>query len=465
MSRYCHPSLGLGNIAQPEVVDLLDKISACEARIDAAYDKLDATLLFKRSLTMTANELADMDAKTESLSEKIAQVNGALSDAANDYVSVKLENEEAIASLKKTLGDIPSTQMPESCVDMQTSKLTAHPLSSESLKLDSRYFAFSGNLEEDKLANIEKFVRSSTNNVASRSGDLCHTVCDQISDQVEQHNVCGTLIITASCTHRNVHLFSPLVIDADKAVNAWNSLKADKIDTTDPENVRRALSDGSADSIPLISGAVYGSSFIGMAHFLQSEINTTGNLDALKTNLDKKLMTGGWLANASGEMGVDRAMMDQVRAFLSSNSISCHISVVSMGAIPTIKSDEMTTCCCRLAEIDKDQLPSFDDDADSESVKSEADAARRNALLGTIRNARIGAILSAVSKSDDTKNSVLNMKTLIDALDNYIEVIGAKDQVVGVPVSFFIRRLTKAEVAKSWLRRYCPFPEPGHESH
>lgn len=456
LSTYCHPSLGLGNVAQPEVVDVIDRIRACEAEADAAYDRLSAAQLSKRSLTMTLNELSGMGVDTDSLTEQIERVDASLLRAAQEYVRVKIASESRIDGLRQTLCDIPATQMPESPVDFQASELRSLPLASESLKLDSRYFAFDGDMQEDKLASIEKFVRSATNAAASGQGDLSRSVCDQISEQVANHHVCGTLILTASATHRNVHLFSPYVLDPDKAVSAWNTLHDEQIDTSDPQRVREALVRRSDDSLALITGAVYGSDFVGMAHFLQSDASSRGNMDDLKARLDEKLLLGGWLANASGGTGVDQAVLDDVRAFLSANSISCHISIVATGAIPTIKSNELTTCSYRLAEVGADSILSGADAADRQSIGSEAQAARQQALLGSIRNARIGSILREVSLSDEKKNNVLNMKTLIDAFDNYIASIGSTGEVVGIPVGFYIRRVTQAEIAHSWLRRHYP---------
>lgn len=456
ISTYCHPSLGLGQIAQPEVVDMLDLIRSWEARADAAHGKLEAAMRSKRSLTMTLNELSGMGIETDSLSKNIVRLDSTLFKAANAYVEVKIESEEAIGELKRALYDIPSVQMPESPIDMQASKLTAYPLSSESMKLDSRYFAFDGNLQEDQLASIEKFVRSSTSNISSEADDLSRAVCDKISDQVENHDVCGTLIVTVSCTHRNVHLFSPLVLDPDKAVTAWNSLKEDKIDTSDAEQLRNALSVRTTDGLPLITGAVYGSGFIGMAHILRSETRSKGNIDNLKTQLDEKLMAGGWLANKSGEVGVDGAVMDEIRAFLSANSVSCHVSIIATGALPSIKSNEVATCSYRLVETD---LPlSIPDTSDAETVRSMSETARQRALLQTIRNKRLGSILSAVSKSDESKNKTLNLNTLVEALDNYLIQIADRNRITGMPVNFYIRNLTRTEIIRSWLNRYYSKP-------
>lgn len=55
------------------------------------------------------------------------------------------------------------------------------------------------------------------------------------------------------------------------------------------------------------------------------------------------------------------------------------------------------------------------------------------------------------------------MKTLVDALDNYIVLISREDKIAGVPICFFIRRLTKTEIAKCWLKRYYPAPDSEQE--
>src|SRR3569832_2643234 len=98
---------------------------------------------------------------------------------------------------------------------------------------------------------------------------MTNTVSSQVKQQLQNHSVSGTLIITASCTHSFVKLFEPLVVDADKAVTAWNSIHTSaKLDTekivarkTDPSN---AATQDTDTEITLLAGAGYGSSFIGM---------------------------------------------------------------------------------------------------------------------------------------------------------------------------------------------------------
>lgn len=55
------------------------------------------------------------------------------------------------------------------------------------------------------------------------------------------------------------------------------------------------------------------------------------------------------------------------------------------------------------------------------------------------------------------------MKTLVDALDTYIVLISRENKIAGVPIRFFIRHLSKAEIAKCWLKRYYPAPDSEKE--
>lgn len=454
LSHHNHPSLVLGNIVHTGVADLINQIDTCEAQVDTAQDKLNALISFKRSITMTSNELHQMGIDISTMTDKVKQIDNLIGEAANDYMAIKLENENRIAQLRQALSKFQTIQVPESPIDMEKSKIEDMPYFTESLKLDSQYFSFGSNLQDDKLANVEKFIRSSTENIATKSDELTQSVCSQIDNQINNHNICGTLIIVASCTHRNIHVFSPLILDPDKAIRAWNDLKENKIDT---DSVRSLSSEKeNNESIPLITGAAYGSSFIGMVHILQSQESGTGNLDELKAALDQKLKTGGWLENATGGFGVDKAMLNEVKAFLSTQSVSTHISFVTMGVIPTIKSNELSLSVNKLALPEARNIPKLEVAKDKDTVSSEAEYAKHKALLVNLQNARITNVLTALGETDKEKNSVLNIHSLMQALDNYIGAISKKDHTVGIPIHFYIHPITRSEIIRLWLKKYYP---------
>lgn len=446
-SRYFHPTLRLGDIARTEVVEMLDGIAAREAEVEAARSRVDDAARLRRTLALLRAELAGTGADPTAVDAKIAEAAAAATLAVQSYAETELRAAAAVDALKRSLSALGAVSLPDTPVDMERSRLDCRPLAFDSLRLDSGYFSFGSDVRTDNLANVERFIRA----MPCGSDGLGREVCSQICDQIERHDICGTLIITADCTHRNVRMFSPLVIDADRAVAAWNALGLHPIDTSDRALVAAAAAESDEGYLPIVSGVVCGSGFVGMAHLSRSESGGAGSLDELARQLDSRLKAGGWLANASGATGVDADILADVRALLAANSVSCHISIVSNGVIPTLKSGEMAASVGSLAErcLGDDELH---DDGDAASVDDGARMARRNALLGRIESGRIGSMLEALGKADAAKNRTFDISTLIEALDSYISRAGEPDSSSGVPVSYRITKLRRAEIAAMWLK-------------
>ena len=54
--------------------------------------------------------------------------------------------------------------------------------------------------------------------------------------QTSKHDIEGTLVITASCTHKIADIFAPFIMDPDKAIAAWNQTYPDQaLDTSTAE--------------------------------------------------------------------------------------------------------------------------------------------------------------------------------------------------------------------------------------
>ncbi|MEG0517763.1 MAG: hypothetical protein RR555_02690 [Bacteroidales bacterium] len=443
---YNHPSLVLGNVVDTKVLDCFKQITACQRKVDAEQDKLNALIMTKRSINMTMNELKGLSVNTSQMSDKIKALDENIQQASLSYITAQLTGQDTLLTLRQTLSELTITDIPESPLDMNSSTLQPVPSFSDSLSLDSQYFSFNSNMENDALANIEKFVRSGTSNMADKSNQITNAVAEQVGNQIKSKNLCGTLIITANCTHRNINIFNPLVIDPDKAVNAWNHQYGDD-DCIDKENIPDTPSQ-SNHALHIITGAVYGSSFVGMVHILKSDISETGDFDSLKEQLEQKLRIGGWLQNATGSFGVNPEVLQQVKAFLSTQSLSTHISIVAMGVIPTIKANEVQYVVKELSAVDPTTrntiLNGFH--TDTKTTASQADQSNQQALLMNIQNARMASMMTALGSIEQQKNNILDINTLMQALDHYIQCAKSTNQAVGVPISFYTRNLTKSDI-------------------
>lgn len=222
---FNHPSLVLGNIIDTKVLDVIKQMQSCQQSSDIAQEKMNSLITMKRSLAMTMNELMDMDVDISDVQNNLKNIDGAIAKAANEYITKKLSNESNFQQLKEQLANIQIEDTIESPIDFSKSKITTKPLSVESLKLDAQYFSFDINTQTDTLAKIESFIKESTQELGTKSTEIAQKATTQAQQQHKQHNIAGTLIITASCTHKNVAMIEPCILDPDKSIIAWNQLQ------------------------------------------------------------------------------------------------------------------------------------------------------------------------------------------------------------------------------------------------
>jgi hypothetical protein len=359
---FDHPSLVLGNIVYPDILSKLKNISVLQAKIDGAQSKMNSHITMKRSLSMTISELIDMNVDVTALVDKIREIDAAIVESAAGYTSVRLSNETTIQSLKEEIGELEPDDTIESPVDFTRTEIRRLPLSTDSLKLDAQYFSYDENSEENPVntvSGIENYIKESVSGLGAKaSTDISSAASAQINLQRKNHNVSGTLIITASCTHKNAVLLSPLVIDVDKAITVWNTLHAeDKINTSDAEGLK-AIEEGEdnndKNSMPVLSGATYGSSFVGMVHVLKKDATGNGgpSMTTIADSMQERFKIGGWFEESSGGFGVDPSFSDDIKNLLSSQKITSHITVVVMGAIPSIKSNTVEMGVKTFADFD-----------------------------------------------------------------------------------------------------------------
>lgn len=460
---YDHPSLVLGNIVDPKVLDILRNISKCQVKIDSSQDKLNSFIMMKRSIAMTINELTDMNVDITELKERQPEIDKSIAQSAGDYLTSRIANETQIQQLREELSELEIVEGLESPVDFSLSSLKSLPLASESLKLDSQYFSFGSNRQDDTMASIEKYVRDSTSNLGSKSDEMASTVSSQIKQQVQNHSIAGTLIITASCTHSNVKMFEPLVIDPDKVISVWNTVNAnDKIDTaalkTRTTILKNNTSDASSNDLSLLAGAGYGSSFIGMVHILNSDSSSLGPIDKMKGLMDEKLKIGGWLENAAGGFGIEDSFMNDVKAMLSTQSVSSHVSVVVMGAIPSIASNQLKLGISKLAEVDPRliSVTASEENDSIDTINSDAEKAKTGARILNVQNAKIQGLIKGLGKIDHGSNNVLDINSMMTAFENYLSAIKNKDNNVGVPISFNLKKISKSQIEGLWQVKYYP---------
>ena len=467
---FDHPSLVLGNIVDPALLGMFKDIGALQAKIDIARDKMNSYVTMKRSLAMTINELLGMQIDVKDVLTKIDEVDAEISKAAGDFVTVQLANEAGIQQLRATISSQPLNNI-ESPVDFDKSDVKKLPLASDSMKLDAQFFSYGSSTEDSPVvAKIEDYIKETTSGLGSNaSSSIAKSAGNQINVQRKNHSLSGTLIITASCTHSKVALLSPLVLDVDKTVDIWNKLNSgNKIDTRDKNALLKIAGsdDNDDEGLTILSGVSYGSGFVGMVHVLKRDDtgNTGPSMTSIAAGLQERFTVGGWLEESAGGIGVDPSFSDDIKQLLSTQNITSHVTAIVFGAIPSIKSNQVEMGVKTFAETDPAQTAKklatveAGTAASKTTVDQAASAAKTGAKVAALSSANTQSVIQGLGKIDQGANKILDINSLMTAFEDYIQEIKKGD--AGMPVNFFLKTISRSQLAQLWLEKYYPTASP-----
>jgi hypothetical protein len=462
------PSLTLGSIVPKEKLDNIIQMATVQAPADAAEATLNAMITLKRSVDMTVQERINLGIDPADLLTTAEEQNKAVSDAAKAYATAKIAAEKALAPLRAKIFSV--SKEIESPIDYNRSVLKQMPLSADSLQMNVQYFSYDSNSENSNshAATIATFVSDSLSifgdTFASQGSSAASS---QVNSQHNHHSIAGTLVLCVTCTHKTAQVFAPFILDPDKAVRAWNALYPDSmIKTDDPASILKIQASAeTADekSFSLLSGATYGSSFVGMVHVLDTtDTVSSQEMESIAGSMQEQFEVGGWFADESGGFGVDASFSDSAKKLLSTHNIQSHCSAIAMGIIPSIKSNTVAKGLASFADSDPgkemQQLAVLQGATagDSNSMAAAASAARTGQQMVALQTTKITAALSQLNVIDQTNDNILDTNSLMTALDDYVQKCASGGNNVGVPINYFLKPITAAMIARTWLAKYYP---------
>ena len=466
------PALVLGNLVDDSALQRVTDVATLEAPADAAQEQLTSLMHAQRSLSMTVQELTGMGIETTpELIKAVTEIEDQIKDAAVTYANAKVVAQKGIVALiGKSPGGLVHSS-PESPIDYNKTLIKQMPLSSDSLKLDAQYFSYGSNRQEamSAISTVKAFVADKTSFLGnSFSSEASGSAQRQASSQYDNHRIVGTLVIAAGCTHKDAVLLAPLVIDPDKAIHVWNSVyKNDQISTDHPrklvESVINApdVSGKEPPALKIISGATYGSSFIGMVHVLRNEQTQSSQaMYSAAASLQESMKAGAWFADVEGGFGVSSSFSNDAKRLLSLQQINAHCSVITIGSIPSIKSNEVQLAVKKFAEFDPadmmGKLATLQNATagDHDSVAKRAEAARTGGQMMAMEATRVTSVMSGLDQIDDKANKILDINSVMTAFEDYVQKAIAGN--IGVPINYYIRQIPKAALAHLWVSKYFP---------
>ena len=420
------PSLVLGNIADPGKIEALQKVAEAKRPIDLAQDDLNSLIATERSLAITLQELINMQVDTKSLTKFTTQIDKVKKDLATQagvYAAAVLTNGPKVqAAKKKVKGSDSINAEVESPIDWNKSSIKKMDISSDSMSVDAQYIR-NENEQDGSDAHASSLAAHASAKVSTIFGPSWGAQCassvhDSVLSQTSNHSIEGTLIITATCTHKAADIFAPFILDPEKGIRAWNVYnpgEGKSINTTDEGSMAKRIKDQTV-GMKLISG----SSFVGMAHILKLDETTSSQSSHSSTSaLEAQFEEGGFFAHMEGRFGVDAEFSNNVKSMLSTSNIQAHADVITMGIIPTLKSNEVAASIKTLQPSAQDvmtQLASVQSASDGSvnaGMAAGAKKARDGASFKDLNSDYLKTVVSSLKDGDVSQNKVINTNSLM----------------------------------------------------
>ena len=274
------------------------------------------------------------------------------------------------------------------------------------------------------------------------------------------HNIIGTLVITAACTHKMATELAPFIMDPEKAIDAWNQTYPSDIIPSDPTAMAELINVDNKNKLHILSGKTIGSSFVGLVHFEQHEnTDSTQNSNASTKAANASFEYGGWFADYEGKFGITKDVSDNVKKMFSTTNVTSHCSLITMGLIPSIKSNLIKTTVNTLKPDAKEvmsQLSAIQGATDStvKTIGSSASDAKVGSQYIELNNSYITNVVSNLGIIENDNNQVIDTNSLMTAFDDYVQQATKGED--GVPINFFIREITKSAIVKAWMKKFNP---------
>lgn len=484
-------TLVLGNIIDTDKIASLMDIAELQKPVDIAQDSYNALLRTRLSLAMSREELKslgvndDASALDAALAVQQAQLDVDIGTTLMARIKAEMAYQKAYAAMVGAQKQKKIGEEPESPLDFAASQLQDMPISSDTMNLDVQYFRTEQTTQSSGslVSKVSSWVSSSVSTIfgAAVASKAKASAEAHMNSQVENNDLLGTVCIYVSATHKKAKLFSPTKYDPIKLVRAWNMINAGgagggsdggsggggaRINLpkdTDKLYTEWVQGKESKERLNLLSGVTYGSSFIGFIHFVQKSQTTSfeeatsqasaAQTEATRTNFIASI-TGGW--------GMDEASANDVKSLMSSNLITSHVGLITMGLIPSLASQGVETALKKFTQFSPDtadaMISKLATNTDNNGAPADMDTAAaaniRAGKMAAIQKNEIGAVLTGIADVDQQTNQVLNMNSLMLALDDYIKT--ARDADGGVPVNFFVTQLQKNDVISEWMNKFRP---------
>eukprot|EP01041_Mallomonas_annulata_P036553 gene36553-59686_t len=190
-----------------------------------------------------------------------------------------------------------------------------------------------------------------------------------------------------------------------------------------------------------------------MVHMVNNEMAGTGLGADQEEAMQEQLRLGGWLKAATGGFGVDESVLENVRKLLSTQNVSTHVNLIVLGSVPSLASSRLRMGVSALLDDPRQASAAGPSGESRQTASSMADTSLKGGQQVALHSGLMQSVIQVLGTIDHGSNKVVDLNTLMNAFDNYItQVSDAKS--VGIPISFFFKKISKAHIARLWLDKY-----------
>jgi len=475
-------TLSLGNLVPlQKIKDLMD-IAEIEKPQEFAAQRLRNLTESSHKMKMIALEMENMNISWDDqkqLTGEIEKLKKSMSKAAIELASETIACQNKLFDLIESQRQKRMSAMIESPLDYALSKVKQFPFSSDSMTFDVQYFRNEDSKEGVRAhsATVSSYVHGKVKFGSKIDSGMSMDVRNAMESQSERHALEGTIVIVADCNHRQTDVIAPLVLDPKKSVEAWNfsfpndRLRADPasmyksaMPPKDSELESYSKSAFGQNALHLLSGCSRGSSFVGFVHILKTESTQSSQVASalakqMKTTIERNMA----LASMSGSFGLDQNVGKSLKALLGASKVESHCSLVTRGVLPSITASEIGTVIKslkpdpqeiigQLSAINQASAQAVNDNAKSfQEMGKEGKTGQQFMQLSSDFAQKT---ISTIKEIESKDNKVIDTNSLMNAFTDYINK--AQTGSCGVPISFYLKRITKREIAATYVNKYFP---------
>mmetsp|Transcript_27053 Transcript_27053/g.30879 ORF Transcript_27053/g.30879 Transcript_27053/m.30879 type:complete len:505 (-) Transcript_27053:14-1528(-) len=473
------PRLALGQLINEDDIKALQNIAEVEKPLGLAKDRLDNLILTSYRLQALIQQLKAMKVspkKMEKITNERTTVKEEIAQASVEYLRTAVRVLREVKKLKDEQPQKTISFSLESPIDYERSEVTQFPLSYDSLKFDVQYFRKEENTQSNDTHSktIGSYVSSTFQGYGVTSDRSISTSANEsVSAQVKQHNIEGTIVISAYATHKNVDLISPFRIDPEKAVSAWNQTFPEEEIDLDIKGVFEAAlnttnyKDKKKKTLSLLSGCSKGSSFVGFVHVIKTETDDISqSAESAAKGIQEAMEVDLWLAKRSGGTTNSKSFAKSAKNVMSRSNLNTHACLVCRGMIPNIAVNELQTAVTKmemdpkqimeqLAAISKASNHVVNDSMSDNNVDATLARGATGGKFMALNNEYTSNCFSALADHQTEANQVIDTNSLLTAFEDFVAQ-AAGDGGGGVPINFLIKQLTKNDIAKAYVNKFYP---------